>query len=129
MSGNFLARAEACWNGQAPDWVLALAAACDRETQRKAAERVGFSHTVLSQALRNAYPGNLSKVEAAVRGAFMAGTVPCPVLGEIGTDACVAHQARKLAALGANPDHVRLYRACRGGCPHSFIGGKSDDGA
>lgn len=122
MSGNLVARAQVCWNGAAPDWVLALAAACARQTQREVAERVGYSHTVIGQVVRGVYPKRTAKIEAAVRGALMSATVACPALGEeIGAQSCVAHQARKRASLGANPEHVRLYRACRGGCPHSFL--------
>ncbi len=126
MTSDPVARAHACWNGSAPDWVLALAGACERETHRDVAARVGYSHTVVGQVIRNKYPKSLERIETAVRGALMSENVECPVLGEIGKQVCVRQQARKDSALGANPDHVKLFRACRDGCPHSFIGRKSD---
>lgn len=114
-------RANAYWK-DTPVWVLALAEECDaRKSQAKVGLRIGYSAAVVNQVLSHSYKGDLSKVEAAVRGAFMGETVECPVVGPIGRDRCLSHQRAPLAA--TNPQRVRLYRACRNGCPHSRLGG------
>lgn len=122
MSGRsrYLDGCRAAWNGEAPDWVLALAAECDRRgTPAKAAEACGVSRATVSLLIRNRYEREARGVEARVRGALMAATVACPVLGEIGRDRCASHQERKLDAVGASPQAVRLYRACQT-CPNNL---------
>ncbi len=119
--GQAVTRARSSWGKDVPPWVLALARACDAGSGASVAKRLGYSGAVVSQVLRNAYQGSLSRVEEVVRGAFMAETVGCPVVGEIAKDLCAEHQRRPFA--NTNPTRVRLYRACRGGCPHSKVGG------
>ena len=109
------------WNGAPPEWVIALAEACQGSTQAAVASRLGYSPAVVSQVIKGSYKGDLTRVEAAVRGAFMSECVMCPVLGEIGRDVCLAHQRRGFDATSAV--RARLYRACRGGCAN-FIGGQ-----
>lgn len=109
-------RARAHWGDPPPDWVSALAAACDDRSQSRVAAAIGYSPAVISQILRARYPGDLAKVEASVRGALMAETVACPVLGPIPTHQCLAEQARPFQA--TNSLRARLYRACRTGCPN-----------
>lgn len=114
-------RARAAW-GTLPDWVEALARACEGTSQARVAGRLGFSPPTVNQVLKAAYKGNLSRIEAAVRGAFMADVVDCPGFGgPIPTNECVAWRRRKYD--GGNHLNVRMYRACRGGCPHSDLGG------
>jgi hypothetical protein len=122
----FAADCQAAWNGEAPDWVLALAAECDRRgTPGKAASACGISRATVTLLIRNRYEREARSVEAKVRGALMAATVDCPVLGELPRDRCVAHQERKLADVGTSPQHVRLYRACQT-CPNNLKTGASD---
>lgn len=117
-----VAAARVAWDGAAPDWVLALAARCDDlRSQRKVGDEIGYSPGVVNQVLRNRYPGDLAKIEEKVRGRYMGKTVACPVLEEIPRDRCLQHQATKQQDIGVNPTRVRLWRACRGGCPHSLI--------
>ena len=104
-----------------PDWVVELARQCELSSQRKVARRLGVSAAVVSQVLKEKYPGDLAGVEARVRGAFMASVVDCPVLGELPSDQCQAWQRKPFAA--TNPLRVQVYRACRDGCPHSSLGG------
>ena len=111
------------WQG-APEWVMQLAAEADRTTLTAAAARIGYSVGLVSQVIRAKYPGDLEKVEIAVRGALMGETVGCPVLGEIGRDRCLHEQGMPRAATSAI--RARLYHACRSGCPHSRIKGGDD---
>lgn len=101
--------------GDVPDWIWALAEACDRASQGQVAKRLGISAAVVNQVLGRAYKGRLDRVEARVRGELMQETVACPVLGALSKRECLDHQAAKFAA--TNPLRVRLYRACRT-CPH-----------
>lgn len=117
-----LDRARNAWGGSPPDWVEALARACDGASQARVAGRLGLSAATVNQALKGAYKGNVARIEAAVRGAYMAETVACPGRGcAIPTDECVGWRRRPYD--GANHLHVRMYRACRSGCPHSDLGG------
>jgi len=48
--------------------------------------------------------------------------VDCPALGELSKQKCLEHQSRPLKFATANPFTVRMWRACRNGCPNSLIG-------
>lgn len=114
---DFLAKAYAAW-GEPPAWIIALAEACQRETQAAAARRLGVSGSLISQVLAKNYPGRLDRIEQLVDGVFLGVTVGCPVLGEIPRNRCLEEQARGYAATSST--RARLYRACRGGCPHAM---------
>jgi hypothetical protein len=81
----------------------------------RAAADLGYSDSALSQALSGKYKGNLDNLLARVEEIYGAGTVECPVLGQIALGKCAEHQRRPFAA--TNPVRVRLYRACQG-CQH-----------
>lgn len=119
----FTTRLPADWPDGPPDWIVALAEACDRTSQRQAAEAIGYSASAVSTVLRARYPGDVGRVESAVRGAFMAATVDCPVLGEIPTTRCLHEQVQPYAA--TNHVRVRLYRACPS-CRHNRKGGANN---
>lgn len=119
-----LARAKAAWGEAIPDWVTALAEACDRESQNAVAKRLDYSAAAVSTVIGNKYGGALTAVEQAVRGALMSATVACPVMGELPADACNSHQRAPWAP--HNPQRIKFYRACRSGCPHSRLGGGND---
>lgn len=108
-------RARAAWTSGVPEWVAALAAACDKSSQGKVAQRLGISSAAVNQVLGASYKGRIDRVEARVRGELMRETVACPVLGEISRRECLDHQRRKFAA--TNPMRVQLYRACKD-CPN-----------
>lgn len=114
-----LEKARMAWGAAMPDWVRAMAEACDRRGQKAVSERLGYSNAVISQVLAKKYPGVLEKVERAVAGAFMGAVVQCPVLGEIDDASCIENQRRPYAS--TNPTRVRLFQACRGNCPNSTI--------
>lgn len=105
------------WGKKLPDWIMALAHACDAAaSQGKVAERLGISSAMVNQAIGNVYKGNLTNLEQRVRGELMAATVDCPVLGAISTRDCLDHHTRKFAA--TNPQRRMLARACPA-CPHN----------
>ena len=120
MSVN-VAMATAAWGGAPPGWVLALARESDEGSQKWAGLRIKYSPGVVNAVLKKKYKGNLKRVQTAVEGALMAATVECPVVGEIGADKCLQIQRQALAP--TNPERVKLWRACRGGCRHSRIQG------
>lgn len=115
------ALALAAWGSPLPDWVEALAGEADRTSQSAAARRLSYSPTVVSCTLRATYQGSLRAVEQRVRDVLMRAQVVCPVLGGIPSARCIAEQAAPFAP--TNHERVRLYRACRAGCPNSRIGG------
>ena len=112
------------WGIDAPDWVRALAEACQHASQTKVAAQIRYSAPVISAVLRNTYAADTDAVETAVRGAFMNGTVNCPELGKIPGHDCVEHKRRSVTFLNTNPMRVRMFRACRR-CPLNTNGAKS----
>ena len=118
---DFVGNARACWGKALPDWVAALARECARGSASGVAQRLGYSVAVVSSVVRCNYRGDLGKVEAKVRGAFMGEVLECPVLGEIARDRCIAEQGRKF--VGSSAVRAKLFRACRAGCAHSRLAG------
>lgn len=117
-----LAKATAAWGTPPPDWIIALAEACDAETQTAVGKRLGYSGSAVSLVLGNKYGavGDVIGFETIVRGALMAETVLCPVSGDhIGRDVCSNWQKRPFSTASSNS--VRMYQGCRSGCPHSRI--------
>lgn len=104
------------------DWLNILRAECNRTSQRKVADKIGYSTSVVSQVLNGSYTGNLDKVKAKVEGALMGATVDCPVIGEIPRDRCIDHQNRRQFA-ATNPLRVQLHSACQD-CKNSKYGGE-----
>ncbi|MEW6124152.1 MAG: transcriptional regulator [Pseudomonadota bacterium] len=111
---DFVARAHAGW-GEPPDWILALARACQADSQTAVGKRLGVSGSMISGALARRYPGDMDRLEGRVRGALMGATVACPVVGVIGRDQCIAHQAKPFST--ASSVAVRLHNACKS-CSH-----------
>lgn len=107
------------WGEDAPDWVIALADACADRSQTAVARQIGFSSTTISQIMRKKYDASMDSIAAAVKGAFLGSHISCPILGEIARDKCVNEQRR--ITPGSSPVSIRLHRACRSGCPFSFI--------
>jgi hypothetical protein len=118
-------RARDAW-GTVPDWVLELASLADREGQKKAGARIGYSGSVVSEVINARYGnGDLGRVEEKVRGALMGLEVDCPVLGSIGRDLCLDEQKQPFRATSRH--RAELYHACRNGCPHSRLKDNNDD--
>ncbi|MBV7262591.1 helix-turn-helix transcriptional regulator [Photobacterium sp. WH24] len=106
------------------DWIEALKQEIAKpgRSQNQVALELGVSSSKLSQVLRGIYPGQVEDLKIAVEGKYMAKTVVCPIKGEIAVDVCKAFQKQPFSS--ANRERVRLYRACRSGCPHSSLTNK-----
>jgi hypothetical protein len=100
------------WGAGIPDWVEALALACDRTSQNKVAQEIGRSGSLVSNILRARYPADTGVVEDLVRGHFMRESVECPVMGTIGKQVC----GRTRQFQNVNHQYVTMYRACNR-CP------------
>lgn len=111
---SFIRKAVAAW-GDLPDWAQTLAEACDDASLRQTAAILGVSPATVSLAI-NKERENLNFLKARVIATLMAATVTCPVLGEMGREACLRNQAKPFCS--ANPIRIQLYRACRDGCPN-----------
>ena len=109
-----VSKASAAWGGDVPDWLAALARACDAESGRAVATRLGVSPAAVSRVLGNNY-GDTAAMERRVREVLMVNRVNCPVLREIGVEDCRAHQRRPFSPV--NPLFVQLARACPA-CPN-----------
>jgi hypothetical protein len=108
-------RARDAWGAGIPVWVLALATACEATSQSRAAEAIGYSAATVSLVIRRAYTGDLTRVEQAVRGAWMGDTVSCPAQHvEMPAHQCVAWQRKPYDS--SNHQTVRMFTACRS-CP------------
>jgi len=108
------------------DWTAILRSACDATSQARVGRRLrdagGDSYpsdSVVSQVLAGKYPGRTERLRALVEGVYGGVVVACPMLGNLPLHECIGHQVRPFAT--TNPQRVALYRACRGGCPHSRL--------
>ncbi len=102
-------------------WLEALKAEIEtkRVSQNQLARDLGVSPAMLSQVIRGKYPGSTDTLQARVEGRLLKKTIYCPARGEIGVDECADHQAKPFSS--ANRERVKMYRACRSGCPHSAL--------
>ena len=96
-------------------WMEALKKACDETSQAEVARTLGRSPAQINQVIKGTYNADLTRIEEAVRGAFMHETVACPVLGELEKHRCQEEQ--KKTFIGTSPLRIQIYRACRT-CPH-----------
>jgi len=99
------------WGQLLPDWLQALAEACDATSQRKVAKLLGYSATTINQVINNGYGSGLREIEATVRAKLLTQDVECPVLGTISSDRCLDEQRRPFAATSGL--RVRLWRTCK----------------
>lgn len=119
------------------DWLVELARHCESKSQRQVASELGVSPAMVNQVLKGSYKGSLDTIRIKVEGLYLNSCVDCPVLGEIPVHECKSNQERPFSA--SNPLRVKVYRACRAGCPNSAlentaktqritpVGGESDD--
>lgn len=119
VATDFLAKVDTAWGDSAPDWVRILAEACAASSQSAVAKKIGYSAPTISAVLGNTYKGALPKVATAVRWHLGGDTVSCPMLGDIRKTECLDWQGKPYAVTSSH--RVAMYRACRGGCPHSSI--------
>ncbi|MCG9624609.1 helix-turn-helix domain-containing protein [Vibrio mediterranei] len=104
-----------------PSWLKALKDEIDKpgNSQSKVAKQLGISTSKLSQTLRGVYPGSVDDIRIKVEGMYMTKTVVCPVKGQLLVNECADNQQRPFSS--SNRERVRLYKACRAGCPHSSL--------
>lgn len=99
-----------------PDELAALQHAVKEYGSQKAvADALGVSGSVVNNALRDRYFGDVPAMVQRIRGALMKETHHCPVLGEISVKVCLDEQRRPLVF--TNPLRVQLHRACKR-CEH-----------
>lgn len=99
-------------------WLEILRTQVASRGQRAVAEQLGISNAVVSLVVNEKYTGDMQRIQKLVESVFLALTVKCPVLGDIGWHTCQQHQQNHNTG---NPQRLRLYRACRSGCPHSDL--------
>ncbi|MBZ9678925.1 transcriptional regulator [Mesorhizobium sp. ES1-1] len=97
-----------------PDWLDELARFADASDLGVAGERIGYSRSAVSTVISGKYLGDLARVEQMVRGALMALTVECPILGDIGRDQCLTEQKEPFRATSRH--RAQLFHACKT-CP------------
>ena len=100
-------------------WLMTLRSACKAQGQHTVALSIGYSDAVVCAVLKGKYKGNLKAVQSAVEGALQGVTVDCPVIGELARQKC--GEIQRAPRSFANPTAIQLYKACRGGCPHSLL--------
>ncbi|MGB0893250.1 MAG: helix-turn-helix domain-containing protein [Parashewanella sp.] len=98
-------------------WKQVLIEQCNEHGQVHVAKELGVSKTAISQLVNDKYPGDLERMQKLVEGAYMDQVVVCPILGEISLHDCDKHQRNTNTS--GNPQRLRVYKACRSGCPHS----------
>lgn len=108
-----LDKARTAWGGDIPEWVEALARACNETSQVKVARRVGYSAATVSYVLANRYVGDMAAVEQAVRATIMAATITCPELGELALTDCLEWRRRSQDFQATSSLRTRMFNVCR----------------
>lgn len=113
---NRLIVAQDAWT-EVPDWVAALVNECDQSSQASVAKALSLSQTVISQTIRNHYPGDMARIEAVVRDTYLNAPVDCPALGgEVESAVCLKWRRRAKELTSSSPMRVLMFNACRA-CP------------
>ena len=99
-----------------PKWLSVLIEQTTQHGQLSVAKELGVSKTAISQLVNGKYPGAMDRMQKLVEGAYMNQVVTCPIMGEISLHECDKHQRNTSTS---NPQKLRLYKACRSGCPNS----------
>ncbi len=112
------------WLPEPPDYILALASACEMSSQSKVAQKIGYSGSVVSSVLHNKYPGDLDAVEEKIRATLMQALVECPAIGhEIELATCLENQSHVKAKNRSSTYRLSMMNHCPT-CPKSRLGGK-----
>jgi hypothetical protein len=79
-------------------------------------DQTGYpSQSIVSQAVRGIYPGDMEKFWRVVDGVLCHAHVQCPELGSLASHHCIAYQDAPYN--GNNALQVRMFRACQH-CPN-----------
>lgn len=108
-----LTTARAAWGEAIPDWVEALALECARSSQNAVARELERSSSMVSQVLRNKYPGSLTAIEERFRGVFLDARVHCPALGDIPSNVCQDWREKAREFVPTNSQRSRMFQACK----------------
>ena len=100
-------------------WLDELRRHVDDSSLGVVASEMGLSKATISLVLNGKYNGDMVRIQNLVESVYMGHTVTCPVLGEIPKHKCLAHQSTK--HVGSTPNAIRLWKACRSGCPSSQL--------
>jgi hypothetical protein len=111
-----LARARAGWGDDMPDWVMALARACERSTQTKVAQALDRSPAVISNVLARTYAASMDRIEERVRGVYLNGKVICPEKGDLPLQECQDWREKAKRFQMGNPQRTLMFGVCRK-CP------------
>lgn len=119
-----MARSLGAWGDDAPRWVILLATACDRASQRAVADRIadaGFacSSGTISKLINRKYPASYAEPERAVLAVYGGDDVICPLYGAIPLASCI--RARRRKAPPQNYAHHQYAAACPE-CPNNTDG-------
>lgn len=117
-------RARAAWGEAPPRWMILLATACDKASQRAVADRItsaGFacSSGTISKLINRKYPASYAEPERAVLAVFGGDDVICPLYGPIPLASCI--RARRRKGLPQNYAHHQFAAACPD-CPNNTDG-------
>ncbi|WP_343526928.1 hypothetical protein [Sphingomonas sp.] len=105
----------AAWGVDAPAWVLVLADACDRTTQRMVAEQLGKSGGYVSRLINCSYAGSYPEAEQLVRATLTEEEVVCPLYGQMPLKTCIRNRRRERSE---NWLHAQFARTCPE-CPNN----------
>lgn len=119
--GEHFDKAVSGWGEDMPDWIRALASACDATSQRIVSERIKYSKAVVSLVVKGTYSGDLTAVETAVNARLMDAKIDCPVADEIPLAACLKNQVPP--ARYTNNEQIKFAQVCPT-CPNYQNGGK-----
>jgi hypothetical protein len=104
-------------------WIAELRSACAQSTQAAVARRLARagdgkypSASIINQALKGVYAGDIGRLQGVVEGVLMRSSVECPVIGDLPRQRCIEHQSRRFAA--TNPLRVLLHATCPD-CEHN----------
>jgi hypothetical protein len=102
-------------------WLDVLRAEVAAASLSTVSRKLGISRTAISQLCNDKYPGDLVRMQQLVEGVYMGHTVVCPILGNIPSHQCLANQRRSAGEVSNSPMDIKLWKACRSGCPHSQV--------
>ncbi|MBA5605860.1 XRE family transcriptional regulator [Duganella sp. FT3S] len=96
-----------------PRWLQLLRDEAEKTSIGRAALRVGYSRTAISQALSGKYPGDLGKLERMVLAALeLPMAVACPYL-QLNLPTTMCHEFAAKRAPTHNPVAMQHWRACQ----------------
>lgn len=112
-----LSKARTAWGAELPDWVAALATACDRSNQRAVGDQLGRSSGYVSRIINHNYAGSYEEAEQLVRSRLNGERIRCPVWdSEILLSAC--RRYRRYRGIAHN-QMLRTYAAACPTCPNN----------